>query len=58
MLVLLALGVMNIALMVGVTAIVLAQRLRPPRPSLDAAFALAIVAFGVLLVVVPSTFSL
>jgi len=48
MLMLLALGVMNVTLMVGVTAIVLAQKLLPPRPFLDATLALGIVAFGVL----------
>jgi predicted metal-binding membrane protein len=57
MLMLLALGVMNVTLMVGLTAMVLAQKLLPPRPFLDATLALAIVAFGVLVVVVPSTFS-
>jgi predicted metal-binding membrane protein len=51
MLMLLALGVMNITLMVGVTAIVLAQKLLPPLPLLDATLALAIVAFGVLVIV-------
>ena len=56
MLMLLALGVMNVTLMVGVTAIVLAQKLLPPRPFLDATLALAIVAFGVLVVLVPSAF--
>jgi predicted metal-binding membrane protein len=57
MLMLLALGVMNMTLMVGVTAIVLAQKLLPPRPLLDTAVALAIVAIGVLAVVAPSAFS-
>jgi predicted metal-binding membrane protein len=57
MLMLLALGVMNVTLMVGVTAIVLAQKLLPPRPLLDVTLALAIVAFGVLVVVGPATFS-
>ena len=57
MLMLLAFGVMNVTLMVGVTAIVLAQKLLPPRPLLDVTLALAIVAFGVLVVVVPATFS-
>jgi predicted metal-binding membrane protein len=57
MLMLLALGVMNVTLMVAVTAIVLAQKLLPPRTFVDATLALAIVAFGVLVVVVPSTFS-
>jgi predicted metal-binding membrane protein len=51
MLMLLALGVMNIGLMVGVTAIVLAQKLLPPRPFLDVTLALAIVALGVVVVV-------
>jgi hypothetical protein len=44
-------------LMVGVTAIVLAQKLLPPRPLLDTTVALAIVAIGVLAVVAPSAFS-
>ena len=57
MLMLLALGVMNVTLMVAVTAIVLAQKLLPPRPLLDVTLALAIVAFGVLVVVVPATAS-
>lgn len=57
MLMLLALGVMNVTLMVGVTAIVLAQKLLPPRPFLDATLAPSIVAFGVLVIVAPSTFS-
>ena len=57
MLMLLALGVMNVTLMVGVTAIGLAQKLLPPRPLLDVTLALAIVAFGVLVVVGPATFS-
>ncbi len=57
MLMLLALGVMNVTLMVGVTAIVLAQKLLTPRPFLDATVALGIVAFGVLLFIVPSAFS-
>ena len=43
--------------MLDAAAIVLAQKLLPPRPFLDATLALAIVAFGVLVVVVPSTFS-
>jgi predicted metal-binding membrane protein len=57
MLILLALGVMNLMLMVGLTAIVLVQKLLPPRPFLDTTLALAIVAFGILVVVVPSTAS-
>jgi predicted metal-binding membrane protein len=58
MLALFALGIMNLSLMVGVAAIVVAQKLLPTRPFLDATLALAIVVFGVLVVVVPSTFSL
>jgi predicted metal-binding membrane protein len=52
MLVLLALGVMNVTLMAGVTTIVVAQKLLPPRPFLNATLALPIVAVGVLVVVV------
>jgi predicted metal-binding membrane protein len=48
MVVLLALGVMNATLMVGVTAILVAQKLLPPRPFLDVTVALAIIALGVL----------
>jgi predicted metal-binding membrane protein len=50
MLMLLALGVMNVGLMIGVTAVVLAQKLLPPRPFLDVTLALAIVALGVFVV--------
>ena len=50
MVMLLALGVMSVTLMVAVAAIVLAQKLLPPRPFLDAALAVAIVAFGVVVV--------
>ena len=41
-------SVMNVTLMVAATAIVLAQKLLPPRPFLDATLALGIVAFDVL----------
>ena len=58
MLALLALGVMDVALMAAVTAIVLVQKLLAPRPFLDATLALAIVAFGALVVVTPSAFPL
>jgi predicted metal-binding membrane protein len=57
MVILLALGIMNLTLMVVVTGIVLAQKLLPPQPFLDATLALAIVALGVLVVFVPLTFS-
>lgn len=48
MVMLLALGVMNVMLMVGVTAIVLGQKLLPPRPLLDVTLAVAIIALGIL----------
>ena len=47
MAVLVALGVMSIALMCAVAAVVLAQKLLPPRPFLDVPLALALVALGV-----------
>lgn len=47
MLVLVAVDVMSIALMVAIAAVVLAQKLFPPRPTLDLSLALAIVALGV-----------
>jgi predicted metal-binding membrane protein len=47
MLVLVAVDVMSIALMVAIAAVVLAQKLFPPRPILDRSLALAIVALGI-----------
>lgn len=47
MLVLVAVDVMSVALMVAIAAVVLAQKLLPPRPTLDLSLALAIVAFGI-----------
>jgi predicted metal-binding membrane protein len=47
MLVLVAVNVMSIALMVAIAAVVLAQKLVPPRPILDLSLALAIVALGI-----------
>ena len=38
---------MSIALMVAIAAVVLAQKLLPPRPAVDVPLALAIVALGV-----------
>lgn len=58
MLALLALGVMDVTLMAAVTAIVLVQKLLPPRPFLDATLALAIVAVGALVLAAPSGLSL
>jgi predicted metal-binding membrane protein len=46
-----ALGVMNIAWMVVVTAVVLAQKLLPPRAAIDVPLALAIVAVGLIVAI-------
>jgi hypothetical protein len=47
MLVLVAVNVMSVALMVAIAAVVLAQTLVPPRPTLDLSLPLIIVALGV-----------
>ena len=47
MLVLVAINVMSIALMVAIAAVVLAQKLFPPHPTIDLCLALVIVALGV-----------
>ncbi len=47
MLVLVAVNVMSLALMVAIAAVVLAQKLFPPRPNLDLCLALAIIALGI-----------
>ena len=54
MLMLLALGVMSLAWMSVVAVLVSAQKLLPPRASIDLALALAIVALGLVVVVAPS----
>jgi predicted metal-binding membrane protein len=48
MVLLIALGVMSVTWMVVVAVVVLAQKLLPPRTSIDVPLALAIVAFGIL----------
>jgi predicted metal-binding membrane protein len=55
MVMLLALGVMSIAWMGVVAALVLVQKLVPPRALIDAPLALTIVALGVLVIVAPSS---
>ena len=50
----LALGVMNVTWMVVVAAIVVAQKLLPPRVAVDMPLALAIVGLGILILVEPS----
>ncbi len=47
MLVLVAVNVMSVSLMVAIAAVVLAQKLCPPRRAVDLSLALAIVALGV-----------
>jgi predicted metal-binding membrane protein len=55
MVMLVALGVMSITWMSVVAALVLAQKLLPPRASIDLPVALAIVGLGILIVVAPSS---
>jgi predicted metal-binding membrane protein len=55
MVLLVALGVMSVTWMLVVAAIVLVQKVLPPRPVVDLPLALAIVALGVLILVAPST---
>ena len=55
MVMLVALGVMSITWMSVVAAVVLAQKLLPPRASVDLPVALAIVGLGILIVVAPSS---
>jgi predicted metal-binding membrane protein len=55
MVMLLALGVMSITWMCVVAAVVLVQKLLPPRAFIDAPFAVAIVVTGILVAVAPSS---
>lgn len=55
MAILLALGVMDVALMVAIGLVVLAQKLLPPITPLDIMIAGAIVALGIVVVVAPSS---
>jgi predicted metal-binding membrane protein len=55
MLILLALGVMNVTWMSMIAVLVLAQKLMPPRGAIDVPLALAIVGLGILIVVAPSS---
>ena len=49
-----ALGVMSVGWMAGIAAVVVAQKLVPPKPSIDVPLALAIVALGIVVAVEPS----
>ena len=53
MVMLLAVGVMSVTWMVIVAAVVLAQKLLPPKPAIDVPIALAIAAVGVITAVTP-----
>lgn len=55
MLVLLAVGAMSIVWMAAIAVLVLMQKLLPPRTSVDVAIALAVVAFGVVILIDPSS---
>jgi predicted metal-binding membrane protein len=54
MLMLVALGVMSITWTVVIAVQVLAQKVMPPRPSMDVPVALAIVGLGIFVVLTPS----
>jgi predicted metal-binding membrane protein len=53
MVVLVALGVMSVTWMVLIAALIIAQKLLPPRAAIDAPLALTIVGLGVLIVLAP-----
>jgi predicted metal-binding membrane protein len=55
MVILLALGLMNIAWMVVITVVVLAQKLLPARVAMDIPVAVAIVALGILIIIAPAS---
>jgi predicted metal-binding membrane protein len=52
---LVALGVMSVTWMAVIAVVILAQKLLPPRGSIDVALALAIIGLGALIVVAPSS---
>jgi predicted metal-binding membrane protein len=53
MVMLLALGVMSITWMVVIAALAFAQKLLPAKPIIDVPLAVAIVAFGILIIAAP-----
>ena len=55
MVMLVALGVMSVTWMLVIAAIVVAQKLLPAKPSVDVPLALAIVAFGILIIAAPGS---
>ena len=55
MVMLVALGVMSVTWMFVIAALVLAQKLLPAKPAVDVPLALALVAFGILIVAAPGS---
>ncbi len=55
MVMLVALGVMSIPWMVAIAGLVFAQKLLPAKPAVDVPLALALVAFGILIVAAPGS---
>jgi predicted metal-binding membrane protein len=55
MLMLVALGIMSITWMSVIAILILAQKLLPPRPTIDVPLALAIVGLGIVSIVAPSS---
>ena len=55
MAVLVVLGLMSVGWMSAITAVVLAQKLLPPKPAIDVPLAFAIVGLGVLIILAPSS---
>jgi predicted metal-binding membrane protein len=55
MLMLVALSVMSVTWMVVIAVVALTQKLMPPKAAIDVPLALAIVALGILIVIVPSS---
>jgi predicted metal-binding membrane protein len=55
MLMLLALGVMSVAWMAVIALVIAAQKLLPPKAAIDVVLGLAIVGFGILIVISPSS---
>jgi predicted metal-binding membrane protein len=52
---LVALGVMSVTWMLAIAALVFAQKLLPAKPAVDVPLALAIVAFGILIIAAPGS---
>jgi predicted metal-binding membrane protein len=55
MMMLVAMGLMSVPWMSVIAVVIIAQKLLPPKPAVDVLLAMAIVALGILIVVVPSS---